>query len=78
MRSFEEQQLLLDGTTSEQRLFTLEEVNALELSAVENERSLIASRIKNEITRASNPMLVDREYLDGLEAALEIVKGENK
>lgn len=29
-----------------------------------------------EIERVSNPMLVDREYLDGLEMALEFIKVE--
>lgn len=44
--------------------------------AEENER--IANLIEAEIKRVSEPMLVDREYLDGLEAALELIKGENK
>jgi hypothetical protein len=36
----------------------------------------IVKLIEAEIERVSNPMLVDREYLDGLEMALELTKGE--
>ena len=43
-----------------------------------NEREFITYLLAEEIENVSNPMLVDREYLDGLERALEIVKGENK
>lgn len=37
-------------------------------------RVRIAGLLRAEIERVSNPMMVDREYLDGLEAALEIVE----
>jgi len=40
------------------------------------ERERIIKLLEDEIERVSNPMLVDREYLDGLEVALELVKGE--
>jgi hypothetical protein len=40
------------------------------------ERERIVKLLEDEIERVSNPMLVDREYLDGLEVALELVKGE--
>jgi hypothetical protein len=38
----------------------------------------IVKLIEAEIERVSNPMLVDREYLDGLETAIALIKGENK
>jgi hypothetical protein len=31
--------------------------------------------IRNEIVRVSSPMLVDREYIDGLEKAVELIEG---
>ena len=31
-----------------------------------------------EIKRVSNPMMVDKEYLDGLNAAIDIAKGYDK
>lgn len=40
------------------------------------ERERIIEMLEAEIERVSNPMLVDREYLDGLEVALELVKGK--
>ena len=40
------------------------------------ERERIIKLLEDEIEKVSNPMLVDREYLDGLEVALELVKGE--
>ena len=43
---------------------------------VKEERERIIKLLEDEIERVSNPMLVDREYLDGLEVALELVKGE--
>ena len=43
--------------------------------AVERERERIIDLLKAEIERVSNPMLVDREYLDGLETAIDIIKG---
>jgi hypothetical protein len=46
--------------------------------AVERERERIIKLIEDEIKRVSEPMLVDREYLDGLEMALELIKEENK
>lgn len=46
--------------------------------AVERERERIIGLIEAEIERVSNPMLVDREYLDGLEVALELIKGEKQ
>ncbi len=44
--------------------------------AVERERERIIDLLKAEIERVSNPMLVDREYLDGLETAIDLIKGE--
>ena len=40
--------------------------------AEENER--IIKLLEAEIERVSNPMLVDREYLDGLEKAISIIE----
>jgi hypothetical protein len=34
--------------------------------------------IEDEIYSVSNPLMVDREFLDGLERALELIKGEQK
>jgi len=42
------------------------------------ERERIAKVLKTEIERVSNPMLVDREYLDGLETAIDLIRGHNK
>jgi hypothetical protein len=42
------------------------------------ERERILKLLEEEISRVSNPMLVDREYLDGLEVAIALIKGENK
>lgn len=44
--------------------------------AVERERERIVNLIEAEIKRVSEPMLVDREYLDGLEVAIELIKGK--
>jgi len=44
--------------------------------AVERERERIIELLKAEIERVSNPMLVDREYLDGLEMAIELIVGK--
>jgi hypothetical protein len=44
---------------------------------VKEERERIIKLLKAEIERVSNPMLVDREYLDGLETAVDIVEGES-
>lgn len=41
-----------------------------------NEQERIIKLIEAEIERVSNPMLVDREYLDGLEVALGLIKGD--
>jgi hypothetical protein len=46
--------------------------------AVERERERIIKLIEDEIERVSNPMLVDREYLDGLETAIALIKEETK
>jgi hypothetical protein len=43
---------------------------------IAEERERIIKLLETEIERVSNPMLVDREYLDGIEVALELVKGE--
>jgi hypothetical protein len=40
------------------------------------ERERIVKLLENEIKRVSNPMLVDREYLDGLEQGISLIKGE--
>ena len=50
----------------------------VEQRARANEREFATYLLAEEIKNVSNPMLVDREYLDGLERALEIIKGENK
>jgi hypothetical protein len=42
------------------------------------ERERIIKLLEAEIKRVSTPMLVEREYLDGLEEAIDIVKGEKK
>jgi hypothetical protein len=42
----------------------------------ERERERIIRALEDEIERVSNPMLVDREYLDGLEVAIELIKGK--
>jgi hypothetical protein len=44
--------------------------------AAEQER--IVKLLEAEIKRVSNPMLIDREYLDGLETAIDLIRGENK
>ena len=44
----------------------------------EQERKRIIELLNAEIERVSNPMLVDREYLDGLEIAIDLIKGETK
>jgi hypothetical protein len=41
----------------------------------EQERKRIIELLNAEIVRVSNPMLVDREYLDGLEIAVDLIKG---
>ena len=43
---------------------------------IAEEQERIIKLIEEEISRVSNPMLVDREYLDGLEMALELIKKE--
>jgi hypothetical protein len=45
--------------------------------AVERERERIIELLKAEIERVSNPMLVDREYLDGLETAIDLIRGKS-
>ena len=34
-------------------------------------------KIRKEIKKVSNPMMVDKEYLDGLERAIEILSDEH-
>jgi hypothetical protein len=68
------------------RKFTLEEVNDLELSAVEAERERIIKLLETELTRLSD--IVDKgEYFDipRIQFAMQIlinllneIKGENK
>lgn len=41
------------------------------------EQDRIVELLKAEIKRVSNPMLVDREYLDGLETAIDLIKGKS-
>lgn len=43
---------------------------------IAEERERILKLIETEIERVSKPMLVDREYLDGLEVAIELIKKE--
>ena len=44
---------------------------------VKEERERIIKLLEAEIERVSNPMLVDREYLDGIEIAIALIKGES-
>lgn len=32
--------------------------------------------VEDEIARVSNPMMVDQEYIDGLEEVIKLIKGE--
>jgi hypothetical protein len=43
-----------------------------------SELDRIAKLIENEIKKIKNPMAVNRGYVDGLNTALNIVKGEIK
>jgi hypothetical protein len=43
----------------------------------EDAEERIIKLLEAEIERVSNPMLVDREYLDGLEVALDLIKGKS-
>jgi flagellar biosynthesis/type III secretory pathway protein FliH len=36
-------------------------------------RKVFVKRIQKEIKSVSNPMMVDKEYLDGLERAIELI-----
>jgi hypothetical protein len=40
-------------------------------------RRLAVEKIRKEIEKVSNPMMVDKEYLDGLERAIEILLDEH-
>lgn len=46
--------------------------------AISKERNRIIGLLTKEISRVSNPMLVDREYLDGLEEAIALIGGEGQ
>ena len=42
------------------------------------EQERIIRLLETEIVNVSSPMMVDREYLDGLERSIELIKGEQK
>ena len=44
--------------------------------AVAEARKVFIKRIQKEIKEVSNPMMVDKEFLDGLERAIELIKRE--
>ena len=44
--------------------------------ALAESKRVFIKLIKEEIHDISNPMLVDKEFLDGLERAMEIIKGK--
>lgn len=44
--------------------------------AVAEARKVFVKRIQKEIKEVSNPMMVDKEFLDGLERAIELIKRE--
>jgi catalase len=58
--------------------YTFEQVEEWVKVGEQREQERIIKLIQAEISKVSNPMLVDREYLDGLEVAIELIKGENK
>ena len=60
----------------EERKMSIEAYDYGKQDGAKEERERIIKLLEDEIERVSNPMLVDREYLDGLEVALELVKGE--
>ena len=64
------------GRTSMSNWITVEDSLKGRALAVERERERIIKLLEEEISRVSNPMLVDREYLDGLEVAIALIKGE--
>lgn len=42
------------------------------------ERERVIRLLKSEIKRVTTPVMVDKEYLDGLKVAITLVSGENK
>ena len=42
------------------------------------ERERLIGLIAKEIEKIKNPMLVNKGYVDGLQTALSVLKGENK
>lgn len=42
--------------------------------AVVEAKKVFVKRIQKEIADVSNPMMVDREFLDGLEKAIDLIK----
>ena len=60
----------------EERKMSIEAYDYGKQDGAKEERERIIKLLEDEIEKVSNPMLVDREYLDGLEVALELVKGE--
>lgn len=44
----------------------------------ERERKRIIELLEAEIKTVSNPMMVDREYLDGIDTSIALIKGEDK
>lgn len=45
---------------------------------IKTEQERILKAILNEAYSVSHPMMVDKEYLDGLERAIDLITGENK
>ena len=42
--------------------------------AIVEARKVFIKRIEDEVKSVSNPMMVDKEYLDGLNRAIELIK----
>ena len=61
------------NSASKKKIQEKQRDNLIELGVL-RERQRIIKLLEVEIERVSNPMLVDREYLDGLEVAIELIK----
>jgi hypothetical protein len=59
-------------------LLTMNDLQNKLFIAQQDALALVAERIRDEIDYVSNPMMVDKEFLDGLEKALDVIKGEQK
>jgi hypothetical protein len=71
MIKVENDMLVLDNTFSKEDVQAIDEFVKIN---VDRERKRIIKLLQAEIERVSNPMLVDREYLDGLETAIDLIK----